>query len=134
MKAFTSALLISVIIPAAAFATSSERPSTIFCKLVNSSDVLPKTILVTKLNTTSPDSNIEDASLVDELDEKEISNTGIVSMFFSNECDNGYGLTFLLTNLIDLKLKKVKSITAVIIGGNADAEEETTSSMICSLK
>lgn len=134
MKALTTVLLFTALLPAASFATSTERPSTIVCKVVDSAEVLPTKIIITKLNTNSPDADIEDASLVDELDEKEVATSGLVSLFFSNECDNGYGLTFLNANLVDLKLKKVKSITAYIKGGNADAEEEKTSSMICSLK
>jgi hypothetical protein len=134
MKALTTAILFSALIPAASFATISDRPSTIICKLVETHDVLPKEIIMTKLNTSSPENDIADASLIDELDEKEVKASGIVALFYSNECDNGYTLTFLNANLVDLKFKKVKSITASIRGGNSDAEEEATSSMICTLK
>lgn len=81
-----------------------------------------KEFTITQLNTVRPASTLPDQGLVDPTSTfvSDVSRLPAISMTFSNECDNGYTVSFDVESLVKLKAGTVKSIIGGI--GYADFE------------
>jgi len=70
MKTVMAAMILSSILQTLSLAAPKDRSAKVVCKVVTPKNHFKKTIILLKLDTQSPDTNIRDARLVDELDEK----------------------------------------------------------------
>ena len=101
--------ILSVFLLIAQGALASQLPENIGCEIDSGGKLVRmlSRILITKLNTNQPESNLPDTGLTDRNESK-----GKLTLIFSNECDNGYTLTFSLKELEKLASGKKDSIRA----------------------
>lgn len=120
-------------------AAPAERaiPKSIVCVSKALSSAVKK-FKVTALDTKEPESTITDSGLLDF----QIFNNDLMKLSFSNECDNYYGITFFMDDLMDLNAKRVTKITGLMNYGDVElselkeTEEQTseTVTVTCRLK
>lgn len=136
-----NALLFSVIclFANATFAAQDvnvQLPPSIICTSKSLSTSVRK-FEIKDLNTKTPDSDIYDSSPMDP----SIAGSRL-HLHFSNECDNSYGVAFLISDLIALKNGQLGSITGEMNYADlqssdinsADGSAEETIAIKCSRK
>lgn len=148
MKMISLLLSLASVSPAMAIAADSGRPVEVTCEVLNQTKSFPKTIHIQRLNTDAPSSDLPDSGLMEKIDPLQTTTPGLISIRFSNGCDNYYEFNFEEKRLADLNLKKVNFIVAQLKGYNDDYMSEMiekydadftdelgeTSPIICRLK
>ena len=85
-----------------------------------------KSFEISSLDTIELESTIDDASFMDTPDLTTNANgKQNISFTFSNECDNGYGFTFSVDDLVQLKAGSLQAISGTLEYGDVDLYDET---------
>ena len=122
------------LLPTSAFA-KTRMPETITCTSNATSENVRSFSLI-DLDTTRPDSSIEDTSLMGY----ELSD-GVMNMGLSNECDNSYDITISLTQIEEMVSGERKTVmgklnysdVALSEARNTDRAGEETVEITCRL-
>ncbi|MEK7356248.1 MAG: hypothetical protein AAB250_07350 [Bdellovibrionota bacterium] len=106
-------------------ATMAALPAAIKCTSNAISNTV-KSFEISSLDTIELESTIDDASFMDTPDLTTNANgKQNISFTFSNECDNGYGFTFSVDDLVQLKAGSLQAISGTLEYGDVDLYDET---------